>query len=177
MADAEIFENSKNLNTKIDLHTFLSTTYTLLVDFAFYWLTSRSTGSLHVLLVHFVLTYSSNFQHDWPGSDREDNTLSSYYHLIVFVFSRVGVFAFLLASAEIMYTSHRLCVIYLLPSYICVFGSCCVRVDFVWYGWLPSKFTYCPRSEHEVEFSHFAYSLVGFVLCVRLALASKSDVL
>ena len=69
------------------------------------------------------------------------------------MFSRVGVFAFLLASAEIMYTSHRLCVIYLLTSYICVFSSCCVRVDFVWYGLLPSKFTYCPRIEHEVEFS------------------------
>ena len=64
VAAAEIFEHSKNFNTKIDLHTFLSTTYTLLVDFAFYWLTSRSTGSLRVLLVHFVLTSSSNFQHD-----------------------------------------------------------------------------------------------------------------
>ena len=64
VAAAEIFEHSKNFNTKIDLHTFLSTTYTLLVDFAFYWLTSRSTGSLRVLLVYFVLTSSSNFQHD-----------------------------------------------------------------------------------------------------------------
>ena len=48
VAAAEIFEHSKNFNTKIDLHTFLSTTYTLLVDFAFYWFTSRSTGSLRV---------------------------------------------------------------------------------------------------------------------------------
>ena len=39
-----------------------------------------------------------------------------------------GVFAFLLASSQVMYTSHRLRFIYLFRLYICVFTLCCVRV-------------------------------------------------
>ena len=51
---------------------------------------------------------------------------SHYHHIIFGVFASCsvvfGVFAFLLTSAQVMYTSHRFRFIYLFRSYICIFS-------------------------------------------------------
>ena len=60
----------------------------------------------------------------WPWREHE---VARRRH-ILFLLVMFGVFAFLLALAQVMFTSHRLGFIYLFRSYICVFTLCCVPV-------------------------------------------------
>ena len=112
-----------------------------------YWFPKgESQGKTAVLLAHFadlhvdfVNKFWTQLTIKWPWREhkvarRLHITITFYSCLVVF-----GVFAFLLASAQVMYTSHRLRFIYLFRSYICVFTLCCVRVGFVKYGSLASK--------------------------------------
>ena len=63
----------------------------------------------------------------------------------------------------------------MLSTYFIRTYACLVRVVYLLnsYGMVDCLLNlhFPRRSEHEVEFSHFAYTLVVFVLCVRLALA------
>ena len=101
-----------------------------------------------VLLVHFadlhidfVNKFWTQLTMKWPWREHE---IARRLHITITFFSClvvIGVFAFLLASAQVMLTSesHRLHFIYLFRSYTCVFTLCCVRVGFVRYVSLPSK--------------------------------------
>ena len=79
-------------------------------------------------------------------------TITFFSCLVVF-----GVFAFLLASAQVMYTSHKFRFIYLFRSYVCIFTLCAVYVvdSLGMVHWLPKSIFFL-RSEHEVKFSNFA---------------------
>ena len=116
---------------------FLSTTHTPRFNFA-------------VLLVHFadlhvdfVNKFWTRLTMKWPWREHE---VARRLHITITFFSCLvvfGVLAFLLASAQVMYTSHRFRFIFLFRSYICIFILCCVRVGFVRYGSLASNFFFC----------------------------------
>ena len=122
----------QKFTAKFDLK-FLSTTHTPRSNFA-------------VLLVHFadlhvdfVNKFWTRLTMKWPWREHEEArrlhiTITFFSCLVVF-----SVFAFLLASAQVMYTSHRFRFIYLFRSYICIFTLCYVRGGFVRYGSLASK--------------------------------------
>ena len=74
--------------------------YTTVLTSLYYWFTSQT-----------FMTLWTHFEHDWSWSDREENTQPRRLHITIIFFSCLvvfGVFPFLLASAQVMYTSHRL---------------------------------------------------------------------
>ena len=123
------FWKFQKFTAKFYLKKFLSTTHTPRFNFAVLLV---QFADLHVDFVNKLWT---RLTMKWPWREHEvarslHVTITFFSCLVVF-----GVFAFLLASAQVMYTSH----IFRFRSYICIFTLCCVRVEFVRYGSLASK--------------------------------------
>ena len=126
------FFKFQKFTAKFDFKIFLSTTHTPRFNFAVQLV---HFADLHV---DFVNKFWTRLTMKWPWREYEVTwrlhiTITFFSCLVVF-----GVFAFLLASAQVMYTSHKFCFFYLFRSYICIFTLCSVRVGFVRYGSLAS---------------------------------------
>ena len=158
------FWKFQKFTAKFNLKEFLSTTHTPRFNFA-------------VLLVHvadlhvdFVNKFWTRLTMKWPWREHE---VARRLHITIKFFSCLvafGVFAFLLASAQVMYTSHRFRFIYLFRSYICIFTLCCVRVGFVRYGSLASKNVFFSAKWTRSEIFQLRLKKhIQFGLSVRLA--------